>query len=314
MVEYNPVLPDDAMEADVRALARLAIQEDLNGEVDWTSVSTIPSERRGKCEIMPRQSGTLAGLVCVPWVISESAAELECIAHAKDGDEMVPQQSVMRLEGRVRDMLTIERIVLNMVNRLCGVATLTAQFVREIGDAPARLYDTRKTTPGWRRIEKYAVRCGGGHNHRTGLFDGFLIKDNHLALGGEPGTPIAPSEAVRRARLFAQQTVTDEQDIETQGMQPPGIVEIEVDSLSQLENVLPLGPDIVLVDNFTTDMLRQAVKMRDDLAPAVELEASGGVGLKTVREIAETGVDRISSGSLTHQAVSLDLGLDWVRG
>ncbi|MEL7337780.1 MAG: nicotinate-nucleotide diphosphorylase (carboxylating), partial [Planctomycetota bacterium] len=174
MVEYNPVLPDDAMEADVRALARLAIQEDLNGEVDWTSVSTIPSERRGKCEIMPRQSGTLAGLVCVPWVISESAAELECIAHAKDGDEMVPQQSVMRLEGRVRDMLTIERIVLNMVNRLCGVATLTAQFVREIGDAPARLYDTRKTTPGWRRIEKYAVRCGGGHNHRTGLFDGFL--------------------------------------------------------------------------------------------------------------------------------------------
>jgi nicotinate-nucleotide pyrophosphorylase (carboxylating) len=204
-------------------------------------------------------------------------------------------------------MLTAERPMLNFVGHLCGIATLTKRFVDAIADTKARIYDTRKTTPGWRRLEKYAVRQGGGHNHRTGLFDAILIKDNHLALGGEMvgQSHFTPVEAVRQARQFLAENFP-EGDPRRQM-----IVEVEVDSLVQLEQVLTGRPDIVLLDNMSTDLLRQAVALRDAEAPDVQLEASGGVSLETVAGIAATGVDRISAGALTHSAVWFDVALDW---
>jgi nicotinate-nucleotide pyrophosphorylase (carboxylating) len=204
----------------------------------------------------------------------------------------------LSLEGNARDLLTCERLVLNLLSRMCGVATLTARYVAELRGTGVRLYDTRKTTPGWRRLEKYSVRMGGGHNHRTGLYDGFLIKDNHLALGH-----LSPGEAVVMAKQWAGG------DTDLAGV--PEMVEVEVDSLSQLIEVLPLSPDIVLLDNFQPVDLRRAVELRNEIAPGVELEASGNVKLDTLRQIAATGVERISSGALTHQAVWLDLGMDY---
>ena len=175
-----------------------------------------------------------------------------------------------------------------------------------IAELPTRLYDTRKTTPGWRRLEKYAVHCGGGHNHRSGLYDAILIKDNHLACYYRvTGKLLNPAEAVNHARKF----------LATQpGIAANTIAEIEVDSLEQLTDALKADPDIVLLDNMSNSQLRAAVLVRNQQNPRVELEASGGVNLTTLRSIAETGVDRISVGALTHSAINLDLGLDWVLG
>ena len=183
-------------------------------------------------------------------------------------------------------------------------ATATAAAVRAIPDGlPARIYDTRKTMPGWRNLEKYAVRCGGGHNHRSGLYDGFLIKDNHLALAGDAHQPLAASSGAAKALRWRGSRVDR--------LTAPPIVEIEVDSISQFVDVLPAGPDIVLLDNFSLDELRRAVEIRSEAGSKVQLEASGNVRIDTIASIAKTGVDRISSGALTHQATSLDLGLDW---
>jgi nicotinate-nucleotide pyrophosphorylase (carboxylating) len=185
---------------------------------------------------------------------------------------------------------------------------LTRRYVDAVSATGARIYDTRKTTPGWRRLEKYAVRVGGGWNHRTGLYDAILIKDNHLAFGreGKWGTAhFSPAEAVAQARQWIKRRVP-------QLVCARMIVEIEVDSLEQLDEVLPAGPDIVLLDNMAPAQLREAVLRRNARAPEVELEASGGVNLQTVRQIAETGVERISVGALTHSPQALDFGLDWV--
>lgn len=305
--EYAPVLADAALEDDCRQLIRLAVREDLDRAIDWTTVCLIDQSRRGRCHVVPRQSGVCAGLVTVPWVIDEMDADLEYELLIADGDSLVVGEPILKLAGSARDLLTCERIILNLVSRLCGIATLTTRFTEQLEGTSARLYDTRKTTPGYRRLEKYAVRCGGGHNHRTGLFDGFLVKDNHLALGGvvegERWVPLSPREAAERARAWAGSRA--------EAMRAPEIVEVEVDSLEQLRDVLPAKPDIVLVDNFSLEQLLEAVKLRDQLAPAVELEASGNVKIDTIREIAKTGVERISSGALTHQAVWLDLGMDW---
>lgn len=302
-VEYDAVTVDERLEADLRSLVRLGWNEDIAGQTDWTSAATIPADSRGSCEIVPREPGIASGLVTIPWIIESLEADLRFDRRASDGDRFQPSQSLGTITGNVRELLTVERLVLNIVSRMCGVATLTATFVDKIAGTGVRLYDTRKTTTGWRRLEKYAVRCGGGHNHRSGLYDGFLIKDNHLALGGSAGEPLAPAEAVRRARAMAGREISEHV--------APRIVEIEVDSLDQLRDVLPAGPDIVLVDNFAIADLRQAVELRDEINRDVELEASGGVGLASIAEIAATGVDRISCGAVTHQAVWLDLGFDW---
>jgi len=192
---------------------------------------------------------------------------------------------------------------LNVLCRLCGIATEVKAYVDATEGFKSSVYDTRKTTPGWRLLEKYAVSCGGGRNHRRGLYDGFLIKDNHLQLGGHDGVPMAAGVAAEMALKW--------RGAQIERMTAPPIVEIEVDSLDQLRDVLPVGPDIVLIDNFGLDDIRSAVDLRDELNPAVELEVSGNVRIDTIAAIAATGVERISSGALTHQATWLDLGLDW---
>lgn len=306
MKDYRRVVADELLENDLRALVRLAIAEDLGTSIDWTTVCLIDAQRRGACQVVSRQPGICAGLVTVHWIVEEFDADLEVELLAADAQPIQPGTPLFRLSGNVRDLLTSERVVLNLISRLCGVATLTAQFQRCLAGTKARLYDTRKTTPGWRRLEKYAVNCGGAHNHRSGLYDGFLIKDNHLDLGGEAGVPLSPRVAAERAIAWRA--------AETETLVAPELVEIEVDSLDQLRTVLPAGPDIVLIDNFSLAEIRQAVEIRDQWNAEVELEVSGNVGLETIRAIAETGVDRISSGALTHQATWLDLGMDWDPG
>jgi len=294
---------DSAIEDDLRQIVRLAVREDLAREQDWTTLALVGPDAEGRAAVVAREPGVVAALPAAPVVIDEMHAVTQWHAKAHDGDEVAAGATVAEISGSARDMLVAERPLLNLIGRLSGIATLTRQYVRQIEGTGARVYDTRKTTPGWRRLEKYAVRCGGGMNHRIGLFDAVLIKDNHLAVAGRAN--ITPADAVRRAREFLAQTASQRDGGE------PLLVEIEVDSLDGLEDVLRAAPDIVLLDNMPPDMLREAAARRDALAPDVQLEASGGVTLQSIRGIAQSGVERISVGALTHSARSLDLGLDW---
>jgi len=215
-----------------------------------------------------------------------------------DGSGIEPGQVVAVMTGSIRGILSAERVALNLLTHLSGVATLTSRYVQQVAGTRARVYDTRKTLPGLRGLQKYAVACGGGENHRMGLYDAVLLKDNHLAQVGAEGLAEAVADAVKRSREA------------NRGHPRIKFVMVEVDSLEQLEKVLPTGIDLVLLDNMGVDQLRLAVSMRDKAACRVELEASGGVTLETVRAIAQTGVDRISVGALTHSAPALDIGLD----
>ena len=303
--EFQQIEWDDAVAEDCRQIVRLAVREDLARKFDWTTLALVSSGTTATAAIVSRAAGVIAGLPAVDLAISEMDVALRLSMKLEDGARVSAGQTVAVLAGPARSMLTAERILLNLLGRLSGIATLTRKYVDAVAGTHARIYDTRKTTPGWRRLEKYAVRCGGGNNHRTGLFDAILIKDNHLALGaaGVEGERLTPAGAVERARKFVQ------------SMAPGGssamIVEVEVDTLEQLDDVLGAAPDFVLLDNMSTDALRQAVGRRDAVAKTVELEASGGVDLDTVAAIAATGVDRISVGALTHSAAALDVALDW---
>jgi nicotinate-nucleotide pyrophosphorylase (carboxylating) len=227
---------------------------------------------------------------------------LHCLV--EDGAQIAPGQTLAVVTGPARTLLAAERPLLNLLCHLSGIATLTRRYVEAVRGTRARVYDTRKTLPGWRLLEKYAVRAGGGYNHRMGLYDGVLIKDNHLALGMELCSGrYAPAEAVRRAREFLAAAPQGDPRREL-------LVEIEVEALEALPDVLAAGPDLVLLDNLPPGELKQAAIMRNELAPHVELEASGGITLDNVAEVAATGVDRISVGALTHSAAWLDLGLD----
>ncbi len=233
-------------------------------------------------------------------------ASIECELKAGEGDVVQGRTTIAELAGLAHDMLTCERPMLNLLGRLSGIATLAKEYIRRVAGTGARIYDTRKTTPGWRRLEKYAVRCGGGFNHRTGLFDGILIKDNHLALAADK--KLTPAEAVRRAREFVRQMTPENfPGLDASNL----IIEVEIDRLEQLDDVLAAGPDIVLLDNMQPEQLAAAVALRNAVAPNIELEASGGVTLETVRTIAVTGIERISVGALTHSAGALDVALDW---
>lgn len=287
---------------DCRQIVRLAVREDLERLYDWTTLALAPQGAQGQAKIVARQPGVVAGLRAIETAVDEMQLDAVWTPQLEDGAAVQPGVCVGVLAGATRDLLTGERTLLNVLGRLSGVATLTRRYVEAISGTAARIYDTRKTTPGWRRMEKYAVRCGGGFNHRTGLFDAVLIKDNHLAQGKTASTPAA---ALEQARRFVRETLQDESRFSQM------IFEVEVDTLQQLHDLLPAGPHIILLDNMSPDELREAVARRDTVNPAVELEASGGVNLNTVRAIAESGVDRISVGALTHGAVSLDLGLDW---
>ena len=289
------------------AVMRLAVREDLGQLGDCTTLALVPENAPGHAAIVARKGGVVAGLMAAETVFRELDSRLQWTPVASDGDWVGAGDCLARASGGARSLLTAERLVLNLVGRLSGIATFTRHYVEAVAGTKARVFDTRKTTPGWRTLEKYAVRCGGGWNHRTGLYDAVLIKDNHLALGAEAAAEprYSPAEAVAEARRWIEERVAEP-------MRSRIIVEIEVDTLDQLDQVLPAGPDIVLLDNMTPAELRQAVARRDAGSPQIQLEASGEVTLPSVKAIAETGVDRISVGALTHSAVSLDVGLDWL--
>jgi nicotinate-nucleotide pyrophosphorylase (carboxylating) len=304
--DFHQLTWDESLDDDLRQLIRLAVREDLarqNDWNDWTTVALVGPDAQGKAAIVSRQPGVVAGLRAVPILIDEMQAAIDFQLQAADGDEISAGSTVATFAGSARDLLTCERPMLNLLGRLSGIATLTREYVRRIAGTNARIYDTRKTTPGWRRLEKYAVRCGGGQNHRTGLYDAILIKDNHLALGAEKN--LSPADAVRRARDFIA-------DMDARYIDKDMLIEVEIDRLDQLDNVLASGPEIVLLDNMPSADLRAAVIRRNESAPLIQLEASGGVNLETIAEIAATGVDRISVGALTHSARCLDLGLEWL--
>ncbi|UTP38545.1 carboxylating nicotinate-nucleotide diphosphorylase [Phenylobacterium sp. LH3H17] len=278
----TPPIPDLLIEPVVRA----ALAEDLGRAGDVTAQACIAAEARLTAVFAVRQSGVVAGLACARLAVAalDPTARFEILA--ADGDRVDPGAVLARVEGNARAILSAERTALNLLGRLSGVATLTRAYVDAVAGTKARIADTRKTTPGLRHLEKYAVRCGGGLNHRFGLDDAILIKDNHVAACGGVG------EALRRARAAAGHLMK---------------IEVEVDGLDQLEEALPFAPDVIMLDNFSRDDLVRAVALA---AGRVVLEASGGVNLQTVRRIAESGVDVISVGALTHSAPVLDIGLD----
>ncbi|MBN2579953.1 MAG: carboxylating nicotinate-nucleotide diphosphorylase [Pirellulales bacterium] len=298
--EFPQIAWDDRLTADCRAMIRLALAEDL-GAGDWTTEALVPESVRCQAAVTARQETVVAGLPAVALTLDAVDPQIQWRPEVQDGDLVACGARVGVVTGPARGILVAERTLLNFLGRLSGIADLTRQYVAAVAGTAARIYDTRKTTPGWRRLEKYAVRCGGGWNHREGLFAAVLIKDNHLAWGREEG-PLPPAEAVRRAKAFLQRRAA--------GQSSEMIVEIEVDTLEQLADVLPEGPDIILLDNMPPAQLRQAAALRTRLNPNVELEASGGVDLTTVRAIAETGVERISVGALTHSPPAADFGLD----
>lgn len=304
-IDFQPIVWDSMVEDDCRQLVRLAVREDLDRTYDWTTLALVDHQTQGHADVVMRTSGVVAGLEAARVVLEEMAPSVIWSPEVQDGDFVVAGTRTAAMSGPARNLLTCERIVLNFLGRLSGIATLTRKYVEAVAGSRARIYDTRKTTPGWRRLEKYAVRLGGGQNHRTGLFDAVLIKDNHLALGATAERQkFSPAAAVAEARRFVREQLADD----PRAQMP---IEIEVDTLAQLEEVLPARPDIVLLDNMPLDQLKAAVAQRDASAPGIMLEASGGVRLDTVAAIADTGVDRISVGALTHSAISVDIGLDW---
>lgn len=305
--DFSQISWDERTEDACRNLVRLAVREDLDRGYDWTTLALVPEQASGAAELVVRNPGIVAGLPPARAAIDEMELPIGWTEYVADGARVDPGTPLAEVSGPARHLLTSERILLNLIGRLSGVATLTDRFVQAVQGSAAKIYDTRKTTPGWRLLEKYAVRCGGGNNHRTGLFDAILIKDNHLCLaaGLDGKRKKTAREAVRAARQFAENT--ELKSSTGDGM----VIEVEVDTLEQLREVLPASPDIVLLDNMPPASLATAVTMRNDLNRDVVLEASGGITLDTVRSVAESGVDRISVGSITHSAVSLDIGLDW---
>ncbi|MBT4011435.1 MAG: carboxylating nicotinate-nucleotide diphosphorylase [Planctomycetaceae bacterium] len=295
---------------DLRQLVRLSVREDIADQYDWTSVATVPLDKQGAANVVIRQSGIVAGVQIAEVVFDEMSINGEVRNFVADGDVAEAGMTAVSISASAIDLLTAERIILNFMGRLCGIATQTSEYVKLLAGTGVAVYDTRKTTPGWRRLEKYATRCGGAVNHRNGLHDAILIKDNHLAacaatLSGDDGSDVI-GEAIEKSRELIQDVVAAGNPIDA--AMP---IEIEVDTLEQLQIALSHHPDIVLLDNMSNDQLRNAVALRSDVAPEVQLEASGGVTHETIRAIAETGVDRISVGALTHSAKSLDVALDW---
>jgi nicotinate-nucleotide pyrophosphorylase (carboxylating) len=286
---------DEAKNAET--LIALALNEDWDSIGDITSNATIPASASGEAHVVARQTGVICGLPILEQLCGTPDVRIDCELRSHDGDTVDAGDQVARLFGNQRRILAIERVALNFLQRLSGIATLTGQYVWEVSETRAVILDTRKTTPGWRFLEKYAVRCGGGQNHRFGLYDAVLIKDNHLAALVDAGAANPIAAAISAARARARRGT---------------IVEVEVDTLEQFSEAIRQQTDIILLDNFQVAALGEAVRLRNALAPRVLLEASGGVNFQTAREIARSGVDRISVGALTHSAPALDLALDYV--
>jgi len=286
---------DAETQAAAKVLARMSLQEDLRDVGDLTCLATIPADLEATVNLVSRQTGVACGLPLLALVFEELPGNVSWSLRMHDGDKVQRGDLLASVTGPVRSQLIGERTILNFMTHLSGIASRTAEFVDRIRGTRSVILDTRKTLPGYRLLQKYAVRCGGGTNHRMGLYDGVLIKDNHLAARGESTCAAAVADARKyMARIAAHAKI-----------------EIEVDSLAQLRDALNERPEIILLDNMQPDMLREAVAIRDARCHETLLEASGGVTLETVRGIAETGVERISVGSLTHSSPALDLGFDW---
>jgi nicotinate-nucleotide pyrophosphorylase (carboxylating) len=272
---------------EIDAVVTRALAEDLGRAGDVTAIATIPEDTPARASVVARAPGVIAGLPLVAATFAKLAPEVDIATNMRDGSSVAVKTELMTVTGPARAMLSAERTALNLLGHLSGVATATHEFVRRVTGTRARICCTRKTTPGLRALEKYAVRCGGGFNHRFGLDDAMLIKDNHIAVAG------GIRAVLERAKAAAGHLVK---------------IEIEVDTLEQLREVLDVGlADAVLLDNMDAATMRKAVEMVGDRCP---LEASGGITLHTIAEIAKAGVDYISSGWITHSAPQLDVALD----
>lgn len=271
---------------DLRRVVATALEEDLRYGPDATTAATVPADAVAVGSFAARQPGVLAGLPVALAVLDTVVGDYEVLSRRADGDRLAAGEAALVVRAPVATLLTAERTALNLLCHLSGVATATAAWVDAVAGTNARIRDTRKTLPGLRLLEKYAVRCGGGFNHRLGLGDAILIKDNHVAAAGSVGA------ALRAARAHA----------------PDLPCEVEVDSLDQLDEVLALGAELVLLDNFDVERTREAVRRRGNRPTG--LESSGGLQLANARAYAETGVDYLSVGALTHSVAALDLGLD----
>lgn len=271
------------------AIVDLALAEDI-GTGDVTTLATIAADAGAKATVLVKAQGVVSGLDVAAFAFRRVDPSVAFVPMVCDGTRVTARTAIAELEGPARSILTAERVALNFIQRLSGVATMTARYAEAVAGTKARIVDTRKTTPGLRQLEKQAVRDGGGHNHRVGLADGVLIKDNHLAAVG--GTDRV-RRAVRQARAFAPHTLR---------------IEVEVTTLVEVEEALSAGADVILLDNMDVATLRRAVEL---VAGRALLEASGGVTLDTVRAIAEAGVDLISVGGLTHSAPALDISLEF---
>jgi len=276
--------------AEIRRAVCAALAEDLGGG-DVTTLATVPAGAKSVAFMNAREPLTVAGIRFAEFAFRELSPKIQIKKFARDGQRVQAGSPLLKISGSSRAILSAERVALNFVQRLSGVATATARFADAVRNTPVKILDTRKTTPGWRRFEKYAVAAGGGKNHRLGLFDMVLIKDNHLvALRNEK--PNAIASAVARARK----------------KYPTLKVEVEADTLAQVAQAADAGADIILLDNMTPAHLRRAVKI---IRGRAKTEASGGVNLMTIRAIAATGVDFISVGAITHSARAVDIGLDF---
>ncbi len=271
-------------------LIKMALEEDL-GSGDVTTLSTVPPGTVSRALIKAKQDCVASGMQVLGLVFRTLDPSLKIEARVTDGDRLQVGDPLMAVSGNVISILMAERVALNFVQRLCGIATLTARFVAEVEAYSAEIVDTRKTTPGWRSLEKYAVQVGGARNHRHGLFDGILIKDNHIRAAG------TVTDAVSHALAMA----------------PHGLkIEVEAADLNEVKEAARAGAEIILLDNMNEDLLRESVRFVRGEYPAIKLEASGGIVLENVAQVAACGVDFISVGALTHSAPAIDISLDLV--
>jgi len=300
MDRYNAMGLDELFAALVDETALAALIEavrrvDLGERGDVTSTVCIDAAASTRAVMVARASGVLAGVVLLRRIAAAYDGRLLVTVERRDGEAVQRGDVIATIDGTMRSVLAAERVMLNFMTHLSGIATATAAYARAIEGTAARVYDTRKTAPGLRTLAKYAVRCGGGYCHRIGLHDAVLIKDNHVSRMDDEDF----GAALRRAASAAR------------AIEPPvEFIEVEVDTMDQFRAVLGADVELVLLDNMTLDELREAVQRRDAVQPALLLEASGGVTLETIRAVAETGVDRIAVGAITHSAAALDIGLD----
>ncbi len=285
--------------ANLRALLAIAVAED-SGDGDITA-AMLPAEITAAGVIVAREPLVLCGGVFLGEICAAYDSSIAIDLLAGEGSQLTGGAEIARINGPACRVMAAERVALNFLQRLSGIATLTGRYVSEIEGTGAEILDTRKTTPGWRALEKYAVRCGGGANHRMGLYDSILIKDNHLAVLAAAG--VGDPIATLAARFGDAEAVIADTG---------GFIELEVDTLEQFDTALPLGAHVIMLDNMSPEVMRQAVTRRDQagLAGKVLLEASGGITLENVRQAAESGVERIALGAITHSARAVDIALD----